>query len=52
MAASYRKIPVLESLLNSEYCKIFKSSYFEELMPTTASKNVFMKMRKFIHNGF
>ena len=32
MAASYRKTPVLESLFNSEYCEIFKSTYFEEIL--------------------
>ena len=32
VAASYKKTPVLESLgeLNSEYCEMFKSTYFEE----------------------
>ena len=33
-------------LANSEYCKIFKSNYYEEHMQTAASENVFMKMRK------
>ena len=33
----------LESLFNSEYCEIFKSSYFEEHLRTAASENVFMK---------
>ena len=46
MAASYRKTPVLESLFNSEYCEIFKSTYFEEHLRTAASENVFMKLRK------
>ena len=46
VAASYRKIPVLESLCNSEYCRIFKSTYFEEQMWTAASENMFMKPRK------
>ena len=46
VAASYRKTPVLESLFNSEYCKIFKSTYFEEHLRTAVSKNVFMKLRK------
>ena len=46
MAASYRKTPVLESLFNSEYCKIFKSTYFEEHLRTGASENVFMKLIK------
>ena len=45
MAASYRKTPVLESLFNSEYCEIFKSTYFEEHLRTAASENVFMKLR-------
>ena len=46
MAASYRKTPVLESLFNSEYCEIFKSTYFEEHLYTFASENVFMELRK------
>ena len=36
----------LESAYNSEYCEIFKSTYFEEHLPTAAPENVFMKMRK------
>ena len=48
MVASYRKTPVLESLFNSEYCEIFKSTYFEEILVrgTAASEYVFMKLRK------
>ena len=46
MAASYRKTPVLESLFNSEYCEIFKSTYFEEHLRTAASGDVFMKLMK------
>ena len=46
VAASYRKIPVLESLFNFEYCEIFKSTYFEEHLRTAASGNVLMKLRK------
>ena len=38
--------PVLESLFNSVYCEIFKSTYFEEHLCTAASENVFMKLRK------
>ena len=30
MAASYRKTRVWESLFHSEYCEIFRSTYFEE----------------------
>ena len=45
-AASYRKTPVLESLFNSKYCEIFKSTYFEEHLRTAASGSVFMKLRK------
>ena len=37
LAASYRKTPVLESLFNSEYCKKFRSTYFEEHLRTAAS---------------
>ena len=44
MDASYRKTPVLESLFNSEYCKIFKITYFEEHLQTAASENVFIKI--------
>ena len=42
---------MLESLFNSEYFDIFKSTYFEEHLRTAASENVFMKL-KFIHKGF
>ena len=42
----YRKTPVLESLFNSEYCKIFKSTYFEEHLRTATLENVFMKLKK------
>ena len=34
------------SLFNSEYCEIFKSTYFKEHLRTAASENVFMKLRK------
>ena len=46
MAASYRKSPVLESLFNSEFCGIFKNTYFEEHLYTAASENISMKLRK------
>ena len=46
LTASYRNTPVLESLFNSEYCEIFKRTYFEEHLRTAASENVFMKLRK------
>ena len=36
--------PVLESLFNSEYCKIFQSTYFEEHLQTADSENVFIKI--------
>ena len=39
MAASFRKAPVLESLFNSDYCKIFKGTYFEEDLWKAASEN-------------
>ena len=32
-------------LFNSEYCEIFKSTYFEEHLRTAASENVFMKLK-------
>ena len=41
-----RKTTVLESLFNSEYCEILKSTYFEEHLRTATSENVFMKLRK------
>ena len=31
---------------NSEFCEIFKNTYFEEYLRTGASENVFMKLRK------
>ena len=37
---SCRKTPVWESLFNSKYYEIFKSTYFEEYLRTAASKNV------------
>ena len=46
MAAAYRKTPLLESLFNSKYCEIFKSTYFEDHLRTAASENVSMKLRK------
>ena len=39
-------MPVLECQFDSEFYEIFKSTYFEEHLPTPASENVFMKMRK------
>ena len=36
----------LESLFNSEYCGIFRSTYLEEHLQTAVSENVFMKLRK------
>ena len=42
----YTNIPVLKSLFNLEYCKISKSTYFEEHLQEAASENVFMKLRK------
>ena len=46
MAASYTKIPVLESLFDSEYCEIFQSTYFEEHLQTAASENVFIFIKR------
>ena len=40
------KTPVLESLFNSEYCEIFKRTYFEEHLRTAASENMLVKLRK------
>ena len=42
----HRKLLVLKSLFNSEYCEILKSTYFEEHLGTTASENVVMKLKK------
>ena len=54
MAASYRETRVLESLFHSEYCEIFKSTYFEEHLLTATSVNVSMKLRniKIYHTSF
>ena len=41
-----QETPALVSLLNSEHCEIFKSTYFEEHLRMTASENVFMKLTK------
>ena len=35
-----------KAVVNSEYCEIFESTYFEEHLRTAASENVFMKLRK------
>ena len=45
---------MLESLFNSEYFDIFKSTYFEEHLRTAASQNVSMKSKqlKIVHNDF
>ena len=43
---AFMPAPLFESLFNLEYCEIFKSSYFEEHLRTTAFENVFMKLRK------
>ena len=42
----HRKTPLLESLFNSEYCKIFKSNYFKEHLRTAASENVHEAKKK------
>ena len=41
-----QKTPVFESLFNSEYFEIFRSTYFEEHLRTAASEIVLMKLRK------
>ena len=41
---SYRKTPVLESLFNSEYWEIFRSTYFEKHLRVVASEHVFIKI--------
>ena len=46
VAASYRKIPVLESIFSSEYWENLKSPFLEEHLRTSASENVIMKLRK------
>ena len=40
------KTPMLECPFNSEYCEIFKSTYFEEHLRTAAPENVLMKLSK------
>ena len=42
----HRKTPLLESLFSAEYCEICTSIYLEEHLRTTASENVFIKLRK------
>ena len=44
LTASYTKTAVMEFLFNSEYCKIFRSTYFEEHLQTAASENGFIKI--------
>ena len=44
MAASSREKHVLGPLVNSEYCEIFQSTYFEEHLQTAAFENVFIKI--------
>ena len=48
------KTPVLESLFNSEYCEILKSTNFEEQLRTAASENVSIKLKKLkiVHKEF
>ena len=41
-----QKTAVLESLFNSEYYEIFKSTYSEEHLWMAASENVLMKLKK------
>ena len=36
---------MLKSLFSSEYCEIYKSTYFEEHMRTAVSANGFTKLR-------
>ena len=43
---NFEKTPVLESLFNSDYCKTFKRTHFEEHLQTAVSEDVFMKLRK------
>ena len=40
------KKPLLESLFNSKYCEIFKSSYFEE-QQRTANDHIMGRQRAF-----
>ena len=44
--ANSQKTSLFESLFNSEYCEIFKSTYFEEHLRTAAPENVLMKLSK------
>ena len=38
--------PVLQFVFKSQYCKIFKCTYFEEHLQTAASENLFIKLRR------
>ena len=42
----HRKTLLLEFISNSEHCKIFNSTYFEEHLRTSASENTLMRLRK------
>ena len=44
--AIFTETSLFESLFNSKYCEIFKSTYFEEHARTAASESVLMKLRK------
>ena len=46
MTVSYRETLVLESLFNSEYCKIFKRTYFEEDLRTAEKGGVLILHQK------
>ena len=51
----HRKTPMLESLFNSKYREVFRSTYFEEHLRTATPENVFMKLTKkrlFISNFY
>ena len=48
LAIFTEKQPLLESLFNSEYCEVFKSTYFEEHLRTAVSENVFIRNFNFI----
>ena len=54
LAIFTEKKPLLESLFNSEYYEIFKSTYFEEHLRTAASEDAFLKLRKIkiVHEEF
>ena len=46
MVADFKKTPVLESLFNSEYYEIVKSTYFKEHLRMAASEKCVQETEK------